>query len=265
MNMKDHAKLCKVDAKACRIWYNKVRKMLLSREFESLENCDKDAKVIHHLRDTEEQRKYNDEHYELFGFEIDKDGNEYFEYGKYVVFWTKDHHDKYHRLSEETRKKISSIITDKWKDEAFRNEMCKTRKGRKQTEQHRCRVSESLHGHKVTDDTRQKLREFNLGRKHSDETKKKISESHKKYDSVEYMDKLSRASKANWQNDEYRNRVSDKMRIAKQSESSHKKTSESLTKVMRNKSHLYKEYKAAGGQLKWNDFQTALSNYELQL
>lgn len=131
MNMKDYAKICKADARAGRIWYNKVRKMLLSREFELLENCDKDAKVIHHLRDTEEQRKYNDEHYELWGFEIDENGNEHFEYGKYVVFWTKEHHNDYHHHSEETRKKISSIIADKWTDEAFRNEMCKNRKGRK--------------------------------------------------------------------------------------------------------------------------------------
>lgn len=265
MNMKDYVELCKVDAKAGHIWYNKVRKILLSKEFESLENCDKDAKVIHHLRDTEEQRKYNDEHYELFGFEIGEDGNERFEYGKYVVFWTKEHHDKYHHYSEETRKKISSTITDKWNDEAYRASMCKNRKGRKQTDEHRRKVSEALRGHIVTEETKQKLREFNLGRRHSDETKKKMSESHKRYDSIEYRNKIGMKSKLNWQNDEYRQWVISNMRKTKQSEISRKKSSESLTRIMQNKSQLYKEYKANGGSLKWNDFQAALSNGELQV
>lgn len=83
-------------------WYNKTRKIQKSLQY----NNDKNATVIHHLRDTEEQRNYNDEHYELWGFEIDKDGNEYFEYGKYVIFLTKEEHDTYHTLSEETHKKV---------------------------------------------------------------------------------------------------------------------------------------------------------------
>lgn len=106
MNRKEWKEFCKLDAGKAHCWYNQVRKKLLSKEFESLENCDIDARVIHHLRDTEEQRKYNDEHYELFGFEVDENGNGHFEYGKYVVFWTKEHHINYHHHSEETRKKI---------------------------------------------------------------------------------------------------------------------------------------------------------------
>ena len=96
MNQKEWKELCKVDKATAHYWYNKVTKKRTSKEFESLENCDKDAKVIHHLRDTEEQRKYNDEHYEMFGFEIDENGDEIFNYGKYVVFWTKEHHSEYH-------------------------------------------------------------------------------------------------------------------------------------------------------------------------
>ena len=49
-------------------WYNKTRKIQKSLQY----NQDINAKIIHHLRDTEEQRKYNDEHYELWGFEIDE-------------------------------------------------------------------------------------------------------------------------------------------------------------------------------------------------
>ncbi len=33
-----------------------------------------------------------------------------FEYGKYVVFWTKEHHNEYHHCSEETRKKRSESL-----------------------------------------------------------------------------------------------------------------------------------------------------------
>ena len=62
-------------------YYKKVRSIQKSLQY----NSDSNAKIIHHLRDTEEQRKYNDEHYELWGFEIDEDGNEHFEYGKYVL------------------------------------------------------------------------------------------------------------------------------------------------------------------------------------
>lgn len=79
-------------------WYNQTRKFQRSLCYES----DPNANIIHHLRDTEEQRNYNDTHYEYWGF--NEDGT--FEYGKYVVFWTKEHHDSYHTESEETHKKV---------------------------------------------------------------------------------------------------------------------------------------------------------------
>lgn len=87
-------------------YYNRVRKIQKSLQY----NPDKDAKTIHHLRDTEEQRKYNDEHYELWGFEIDENDNEHFTYGKYVIFLTKEEHDTHHKFSSETRKKISDGV-----------------------------------------------------------------------------------------------------------------------------------------------------------
>lgn len=87
-------------------YYNRVRKIQKSLQY----NTDKDAKTIHHLRYTEAQRNYNDEHYELWGFEIDENGNEHFTYGKYVIFLTKEEHDAYHKFSSETRKKISDGV-----------------------------------------------------------------------------------------------------------------------------------------------------------
>lgn len=64
--------------------------------------------VVHHRDDTEECRRYNEEHYELWGF--NEDGT--FEYGKYVVFMTRSEHRGYHNkdlrtFSQQRNKKIS--------------------------------------------------------------------------------------------------------------------------------------------------------------
>lgn len=188
MNRKEWKELCKKDRAKGYHWYNKVTKKRLSKEFESLENCDKDAKVIHHLRDTEEQRKYNDEHYELFGFEIDEDGNAHFEYGKYVVFWTKEHHIEYHKCSEETRKKRSESL-----------------KGIIFSESHRKNLSKSLIGHPVLDETKEKLSIAITGKKHSDDTKLLIAEASKEHwaDS-DYRERVTTSNKKSWENNEDR-------------------------------------------------------------
>ena len=68
MNQKEWKKSGKFPGKYK--WYNLTRKFQRSLCYEQ----DPNATVIHHLRDTEEQRKYNDEHYELWGFEIDENG-----------------------------------------------------------------------------------------------------------------------------------------------------------------------------------------------
>lgn len=83
-------------------WYNQTRKIQKSLQY----NNDPNATVIHHLRDTEEQRNYNDTYYEYWGFNQDST----FEYSKYVIFVTKEEHDTYHALSEETRKKNSDGV-----------------------------------------------------------------------------------------------------------------------------------------------------------
>lgn len=145
MNRKEWKEFCKTNSKDAFIWYNRVRKLLKSKEFESSDNCDKDAKVIHHLRDTEEQRKYNDEHYELFGFEIDEDGNEIFNYGKYVVFWTKEHHDNYHRKSLELRLHQSKVMKEKFKNYDYYKAFCEVQRNkwtdkRKEEQSIRCKL-----------------------------------------------------------------------------------------------------------------------------
>lgn len=62
---------------------------------------------VHHRTDTEETKKYNDEHYELWG--CNPDGT--FEHGKYVIFMTQSEHNTEHFTghiySKEYRRKMS--------------------------------------------------------------------------------------------------------------------------------------------------------------
>lgn len=98
--------------------------------------------VVHHRDDTEECRKYNAEHYEIYGCNLDGT----FEYGKYVVFMTNAEHNTYHHkgktLSSEQKARLSEM-----------------NKGEKN----------GFYGKKHTEETRQRLREKALGRKYSEE------------------------------------------------------------------------------------------------
>lgn len=179
------------------IYYNKTRKLQKLLVY----NEDKNATVIHHLRDTEEQRNYNDIHYELWGFEIDENGEEHFEYGKYVIFVTKEEHTKIHSTSEETRKKRSDknsgILngmygkhhTDETKKKMSNNHYnCAgennpmygkqhSEDSRKKMSLHRTGENNPFYGKHHSNKHIQKLKEINTGKKVSDETKHKLSES----------------------------------------------------------------------------------------
>jgi hypothetical protein len=205
-------------------YYNKTRKIQKSLQY----NNDQNATVIHHLRDTEEQRKYNDEHYELWGFEIDEDGNEHFEYGKYVVFWTKEAHSKYHTQSEETRQKISESNKANYTDER-RKKVSATHKGKHASQETRQKLSEAArHRPPVSDETRHKLSQTlqgenngMYGKHHTEESKKKMSENKKgkctgkdhwlygKQMSSEYRQKLSESHIGNIQSDETKRKISE--------------------------------------------------------
>ena len=206
MNRKEWKEFCKVNPKEGYRWYNKARNKLLSKEFESDERTDKDARVIHHLIETEEQRKYNDEHYELFGFEVDENGNESFEYGKYVVFWTKEHHIKYHNVSEVTRKKLSLARLGS-KNHFF---------GKTHSDESRLKISISqkrrfknkenhpMYGKHHSSETRKKLSDTHKGKKLSQEHKLNISISMKAIITDEMRERASKQLSALWQNDEFR-------------------------------------------------------------
>lgn len=177
MNQKEWKKSGKFPGK--HEWYNKTRKIQKSLKY----NSNPESKVIHHLRDTEEQRKYNDEHYEFWGF--NQDGT--FEYGKYVIFLTKEEHTEVHKCSEETIKKklenqprgINHHLYGKHQSDEVKEKLRLTNLGKHHSEETCKKISEhnakSMLGKHHTDETKQKLREANLGKHHSEVSKQSIS------------------------------------------------------------------------------------------
>lgn len=101
--------------------------------------------VVHHIDDEPAAIEYNNTHYEMFGCEIDKNGDLKFELGKYVQFMTHAEHMSHHHtgkiFSEETKKKISIAKV----------------------------------GKPLSQEAKNKLRAINTGKTLSEETKKKIS------------------------------------------------------------------------------------------
>ena len=122
-------------------------------------NINPKANVIHHLRDTEEQRKYNDEHYEYFGLNQD----DTFEYGKYVIFVTNKEHANIHSLSEETRKKISEAVKESYTDE-MRATSSNIMKNNWKNPCFREKMHNLLCGVPRTDEVKRKCRESNKAR-----------------------------------------------------------------------------------------------------
>ena len=133
------------------IYNYKVRKLLKQWKLENniTERC-----VAHHRDDTEECKKYNEEHYELFGFEIDENGILKFEEGKYVQFMTKSAHSSHHHkgkyISDEIKRKLHFKLLGE---------------------------NNPRYGKHHSEETRKKISEHNKGKVMSAETRKKISKS----------------------------------------------------------------------------------------
>ncbi len=194
-------------------YYNSAKKFQRSLKY----NSDPNAKVIHHLRDTEEQRLYNDTYYERWGF--NEDGT--FEYGKYVIFVTEEWHSNYHAQSEETRKKISESNKLNYTEER-KLKVSATHKGKHISEETRKKQSYAAkHRTPISEETRDKMRKNNarsmLGKKHSAETLKKISDALKgrvspnkgKKASDETREKLSASHKGILQSDETKRKIGE--------------------------------------------------------
>lgn len=231
MNIAEWLKACDEDW-APRRYDNASREIQRTLKY----NPDPNATTRHHLRDTEEQREYNDKHYELWGFEIDENGNERFEYGKYVIFVTDEEHLAIHHVSEETREKISDTLknSDKhpWRNKQLpdyvRQKISDTKKnsyhpyrGTHLLKEHRASISESLKGHSTSEETKSKISESLRGHEVSEETRHKLS-------------------------------TNNARAMLGKSHSDEAKTSISKTKQF--KASLYNRYKSQGGLLKWNAF-----------
>ena len=153
--------------------------------------------VIHHLRETEEQRAFNDAHYERWGFDFDG-------IMKYAVKMTIEEHNNYHRkgqtkeTSEAVRKMSENrkgISGKKHTEEMNRRQSLRmmgrkpsketiekiriANKGKKRSKEFCLRISEALTGKKQTSETVQKRLKSRIDYQHSEETKIKIGQSNK--------------------------------------------------------------------------------------
>ena len=269
MNIKEWRKACD-EGWAPRKYDNASREIQRSLKYNSNPN----ATVRHHLRDTEEQRKYNDEHYELWGFEIDESGNEHFEYGKYIIFCTdEEHHSVWHNVNGENNPMYGKPGTNL---------------GKTFSEEHRKRISESRIGHEVSDETREKISDTLKnsdkhpwrGKQLPDYVKQKISDTKKNsyhpyrggHLSEEHRTNIGESLKGHSTSDETKSKISESLKGHAVSEETRHKLSMNSARAMLGKSHsdetkrllrekkqlkisLYNRYKSLGGCLMWNDFQ----------
>ena len=156
------------------------------------------------------------------------------------------------RLSEETKRKISEnngkgMLGKRQSDDAKRK-ISAVHKGKHLSEETKKKLSDFNKGQiawnkgmKMSDDFCKKCSEAQKGKRLSEETKAKLSKSHKgnKF-SEETKRKMSEARKGHTTSEDTRKKISDTLK-------GHKHT----TKV----ALAYKDYKANGGTLSWNDFQ----------
>ena len=229
-------------------WANKCREIQKSLIY----NPNPAAAVRHHLMDTEEQRKYNDEHYEYFGF--NQDGT--FEYGKYIVFVTKEEHQIIHgnkgednpmygkHHSNDVKAIISKTSKERWKNEDYKKHMSDVMKNREFSKEHRRKLSESKLGDKNP--------MFNTH--HTDEEKEHLRQTSKAYWTNEKRQEQSEQRKGHFVSDETKAKIGNALR--------------GKTHTDKQKAHLlsvsekWKEYKSNGGTMTWNEFQKFNRLYE---
>lgn len=247
-------------------WYNKTRKLQRSLQY----NSNPSATIIHHLRDTEDQRKYNDEHYEYWGF--NQDGT--FEYGKYVIFVTEEWHYNYHRGSAETNYRKSCAAKRLWLDSnrhtkyserlsgennpfygkhhtvAARKKMSEARKGRFIGENH------PMYGRHHLEESKIKI-SISCKGKHSGENNAmygKFGKDHPFYGhhlTDDHKLAISKAQKGRVHSKE----ENEQNRLSHLGKHHSEESKQKISATINFKSMAYKMYKSLGGELSWNDFQ----------
>lgn len=203
--------------------------------------------VIHHLRDTEEQRAFNDTYYERWGYDFDG-------VCKYCVLMKVEDHRAYHRLSEETRKKIgdsnkATKSTAEYRERVSGKNSHMYGKHRELSDITKQKISEGIKEFFKDEDNRiarsNALKEYYKNNPRTDENKKKISETTKlAMNSEEVRNKISSGLKGNT------NRKGK--RASKEA-----REKASFSSFARKAAPLYKEYKNSGGMLNWNQWQKA--------
>ena len=206
----------------CKKYYRQAQKLLKNWKAENniTERC-----VVHHRDDTDEVIEYNEEHYELWGF--NEDGT--FEPGKYVQFMTQSEHNKHH-LTGKYIGADNPFYNCHHTDEQ-RNKWSLERKGRKLTEEWKQHISENnahISGMK--------------GKQHSEVSRKQISENNARY------------WKGKKRSDEARKHMSEAKKGKPMSEE-HKQQLKNISNAL---VYMYDIYKRNGGILKWNDFRKEL-------
>ena len=157
--------------------------------------------VIHHLRDTEEQRLFNDQYYERWGFDLNNQM-------KYCICISEKEHREIHQFSIDTKNKMS---------ESAKNRKIQTNKGRiaynngiktikiKPTDivpegfVKGTLITQNMLGHRPTKESIEKQWKTKRKRgtdKKSIETKRKMSEAAKKYTKTEtHLNNIRKAAK----------------------------------------------------------------------
>ena len=131
-------------------YYKYVHKLLNDWKIENniTTRCD-----VHHRDDTMECINYNNEHYNLWGCEVDENGNYSFTLGKYVLFMTCTEHMRYHRLNQSDAEKENRSNALKASNNPFfghthsaiaRQKMSVARKGKSFTDEHKKSIRESM-------------------------------------------------------------------------------------------------------------------------
>ena len=249
MNYSQYKEAEKNKVKGIHYWANKCRKIQKTLEY----NTDSKATIRHHLRGTEEQRKYNDEHYELWGF--NEDGT--FEYGKYIVFLTKEEHAKIHKHSEETRQKISINAKIAMAKDDVRQRYLETHRGYVHSDEQNIKISNSLREYYSENECAWK------GRKHTSESKEKMSKAHiERYKDKPVTDetkkKIGDANRGEKNgmfgkhiSEEHKQAIHNKLAGRKKSDEARKKSRDAIREMSRK----YFEYKSNGGTLSWNEYK----------
>ena len=277
-------------------WDGKCRRLQRSLKY----NPDPKAIHRHHLMDTEEQIKYNNEHYELWGFEIDENGEEHFEYGKYIVFLTPDEHNAIHACSEETRKKRSDSLMGHSVSHETKLKISNTNKVVYSDPEKRAAISDRLKGKPLSELHKQHLSENHAdfsgekhpfyGKHHTEEARKSMSNSHKGnnyghfgenhwlynkrgVDAPHYGMKVSEESREKMRQSHIgyvmpqsqKNAISEANTGKKRTDEQKQHYREAQKKCVGQRSEAFNEYRSQGGTLSWNEFQSAIKAGEIDM